>query len=77
MQINDARASVTRPGDPDHFTGDVWRDDLTHLDGQNTLGVLNMDFAPGARTGWHQHPVGQILHVTAGLGRIQNRGGAV
>jgi 4-carboxymuconolactone decarboxylase len=28
-------------------------------------------FAPGARTAWHSHPAGQILIVTAGIGRVQ------
>ena len=34
-------------------------------------------FAPGARNAWHAHAVGQALHVTEGLGRIQARGGEV
>jgi quercetin dioxygenase-like cupin family protein len=46
-------------------------------DDQNPLSVLKVPFAPSARAGWHQHPVGQILHVTEGLGLIQDRGGAV
>ncbi len=77
MQINDAQFSVTRPGDPEHFTGDVWMHDLTRPDDQNPLSVLKVHFAPGARTSWHQHPAGQILHVTEGRGLIQDRGGAV
>ncbi|HTL54765.1 MAG TPA: carboxymuconolactone decarboxylase family protein [Candidatus Limnocylindrales bacterium] len=31
-------------------------------------------FEPGARTAWHTHPLGQILIVTAGLGRVQRWG---
>jgi quercetin dioxygenase-like cupin family protein len=31
-------------------------------------------FEPGARTAWHTHPKGQILMVTAGLGRVQRDG---
>jgi quercetin dioxygenase-like cupin family protein len=34
-------------------------------------------FAPGARTAWHAHALGQTLHVTDGVGRIQSRGGDV
>jgi len=34
-------------------------------------------FEPGARTAWHAHPNGQILIVTAGLGRVQYAGGPV
>jgi quercetin dioxygenase-like cupin family protein len=34
-------------------------------------------FAPGARTAWHTHPLGQMLIVTAGRGRAQRWGGPV
>jgi quercetin dioxygenase-like cupin family protein len=34
-------------------------------------------FAPGARNAWDAHAVGQTLHVTEGVGRIQARGGQV
>jgi quercetin dioxygenase-like cupin family protein len=38
---------------------------------------LNVTFEPGARTAWHTHPLGQILIVTAGCGRVQREGGPV
>jgi 4-carboxymuconolactone decarboxylase len=31
-------------------------------------------FAPAARTAWHSHALGQILIVTAGVGRVQRWG---
>lgn len=34
-------------------------------------------FEAGARTHWHTHPLGQILIVTAGTGRVQHWGGPV
>jgi len=34
-------------------------------------------FEPGARTAWHTHPLGQVLIVTAGAGRVQREGGPV
>jgi quercetin dioxygenase-like cupin family protein len=34
-------------------------------------------FEPGARTAWHTHPLGQVLIVTAGCGRVQREGGPV
>jgi 4-carboxymuconolactone decarboxylase len=34
-------------------------------------------FEPGARSAWHTHPLGQLLVVTAGTGRVQQWGGAV
>ena len=33
-----------------------------------------MLFKPGARTNWHTHPEGQILHVITGEGRAQREG---
>ena len=29
------------------------------------------------RNAWHAHAVGQTVHVTEGIGRIQSRGGAL
>ncbi|WP_232065173.1 cupin domain-containing protein [Rhodocytophaga rosea] len=37
----------------------------------------NVTFEPGARTNWHYHPGGQILLVTSGKGRYQEKGKAV
>jgi len=34
-------------------------------------------FEPRARSAWHTHPVGQILIVTMGVGRIQACGGPI
>ena len=37
----------------------------------------NVHFTPGSRSAWHAHPFGQVLHVTAGTGRVQRKGGAI
>lgn len=37
----------------------------------------SVHFTPGARTAWHQHTVGQTLHVTGGVAWTQARGGRV
>jgi hypothetical protein len=34
-------------------------------------------FEPGAWTAWRTHPLGQVLVVTAGCGRVQREGGPV
>ena len=36
--------------------------------------VFLVDFAPGSRTAWHTHPVGQILIVASGRGWVQEWG---
>jgi quercetin dioxygenase-like cupin family protein len=58
----------------DTFTGEVWADPvLLDVDG---LTVNNVFFTPGARTHWHFHEHGQVLHVLAGEGRAGLRGGS-
>jgi quercetin dioxygenase-like cupin family protein len=32
-------------------------------------------FAPGARTAWHSHGLGQTLYIVEGVALIQSRGG--
>jgi quercetin dioxygenase-like cupin family protein len=36
--------------------------------------VAKVRFAPGARTAWHSHALGQTLHVTQGVAWVQSRG---
>ena len=60
------------------FTGDVWMDAISEpLPAPSRIRALSVHFTPGARTAWHTHPLGQILHVTEGVGRVQSEGGPV
>ena len=61
----------------EHFAGEVWIDHLARPGELTSLSVQRVYFTPGARTPWHAHPRGQIIHVIAGVGRVQERGGAV
>jgi quercetin dioxygenase-like cupin family protein len=54
------------------FTGEVWLD-MIHADNQIAMG--HVTFTPCARTHWHTHEEGQILHVTQGSGWICDKGG--
>ncbi len=66
------------PGPAHMFTGQVWMDPLAvGGDDDHRVQFLKVRFSPGARTAWHSHPVGQILHIVDGKGRIQERGGHV
>ena len=40
-------------------------------------GSARVTFAPGARTAWHTHPLGQTLHVVAGHGLVQRWDGPI
>ncbi|MGV1008368.1 MAG: (R)-mandelonitrile lyase [Dermatophilaceae bacterium] len=75
MQI-DPRPATTK-NSPEQFTGDVWLDPLAspRQSGQSMV-VAKVRFAPGARTAWHSHALGQTLHVTQGVAWVQSRGGA-
>ncbi|MFF7190427.1 cupin domain-containing protein [Streptomyces sp. NPDC008222] len=49
-------------------------DELATPGADTQLSMLRVHFAPGARTDWHCHPCGQILHAVDGVGVIQLRG---
>jgi quercetin dioxygenase-like cupin family protein len=71
------RTRATAKGPADWFTGDVWIDTLGDGHGSGPISIGLIHFAPGARTAWHTHSVGQTLYVTEGEGRFQSRGEAV
>lgn len=45
--------------------------------GPGRVGGARVTFAPGARTAWHTHPLGQTLFITSGVGWVQREGGPV
>jgi quercetin dioxygenase-like cupin family protein len=73
MEIRPRQPSTK--GGADKFTGDVWFDVIAHGQAPSHVRVNVVRFAPGARTAWHEHTLGQTIHVTEGLGRVQARGG--
>jgi len=64
-------------GTPDRFIGDVWIDRLAGGQPNEHLRVNVVRFAPGARNAWHAHALGQTLHVTDGIGRVQAAGSEI
>jgi len=56
------------------FTGTVYADAL--LDGSEGAAVTSVFFAPRARTYWHSHENGQVLHVLEGRGVVGTQGDA-
>jgi quercetin dioxygenase-like cupin family protein len=67
----------SRPGPSDWFTGDVWLDEIAVATPPSRLAAVSVHFSPGARTAWHRHPFGQVIHVTEGVGRVQREGGRI
>lgn len=68
---------ATTAGAAEWFTGTVYIDPVAAPAGAFRLSVSNVHFTPGARTAWHQHPNGQTIYVTEGVGRAQRRGGSI
>jgi len=72
MDVRPKQPSVKGPAD--YFSGDVWIDTVARGEEPSRLRVSAVRFAPGARTAWHSHAVGQTLVVTDGRGLVQSRG---
>ncbi|PKU24874.1 cupin domain-containing protein [Telmatospirillum siberiense] len=64
-----SQPSIT--GSADYFTGSVRIDSMFQRSEPARIGGGIVTFAPGARTAWHTHPLGQTLIVTAGAGLVQ------
>jgi quercetin dioxygenase-like cupin family protein len=67
----------TTHGPSDWFTGAVYLDAVATASGRWHVSATNVHFTPGARTAWHTHPNGQTIHVLAGIGLAQRRGGPI
>jgi quercetin dioxygenase-like cupin family protein len=77
MDHRPADARPSRPGPGDWFTGTVSIAPVVEAPAPARLRAAVVSFAPGARTNWHRHPLGQTLYVLSGRGRAQAEGGPV
>lgn len=68
------RASPPRVALPDHFSGQVQVTAPFKADAPARASGAIVSFAPGARTDWHTHPLGQTLVVLSGTGLVQRWG---
>jgi quercetin dioxygenase-like cupin family protein len=59
----------------ENFTGSLGIEPFLPPTEPSRVGGARVTFAPGARTNWHTHPLGQTLIVTAGVGWVQQWGG--
>ncbi|MEO8466429.1 MAG: cupin domain-containing protein [Gammaproteobacteria bacterium] len=57
------------------YTGTAVADTLVAPNDPSRVMAVTITFEPGARTAWHNHPAGQFLIVTSGVGWVQERGG--
>jgi 4-carboxymuconolactone decarboxylase len=77
LKITRAGARPVNAAPAQNFTGAVKIEMLYMPVGSERASVGTVSFAPGARTAWHSHPLGQSLVVTSGIGRVQRWGGPV
>jgi 4-carboxymuconolactone decarboxylase len=77
VQVSRAGTRTVATAPVQNFTGAVKVEMLHTPSGAQRVSAGSVSFAPGARTAWHSHPLGQTLIVTAGVGRVQRWGGPV
>ncbi len=65
----------TGKGPAEMFAGDAWFDVIYRGEEPSRARANMVKFAPGARTAWHSHGLGQTLYIVEGIALIQSRGG--
>lgn len=73
--ITPSGARPTIHGPAQAYTGAAVADTLIAPNDASHVMAVTITFEPGARTAWHNHPAGQYLIVTSGVGWVQERGG--
>jgi quercetin dioxygenase-like cupin family protein len=72
--ITPANAVTTKRAPAEYFTGTVWQEPIVMAPEPARIRATRVTFEPGARTAWHDHPLGQTLYVLSGVGRFQTLG---
>ena len=62
------------PAPAAYFTGTVTIERLQDSAAPSRVNAVRVHFAPGARTAWHTHPLGQLLIVVEGEGWARTEG---
>ena len=77
MEIRRSCSQTSARGPAEWFTGAVRIDPLFQANAPARAAGNTVTFEPGARTAWHTHPLGQVLIVMTGCGRVQREGGLI
>ena len=75
IEISSLEARTTIRGPERAYTGTAIAEVLFGATASSRLTAVEVTFEPGAHTAWHNHPAGQYLVVTSGVGWVQQRGG--
>lgn len=76
IEISSATERSSARGPETAYTGVGIAEFLFRANDESDLTAAEISFEPGARTIWHNHPAGQYLIVTSGVGWVQARGEA-
>ena len=76
IEITPADARSSARGPDTAYTGVGIAEILFRAGDDSDLTAAEITFEPGSRTAWHNHPAGQYLIVTAGIGWVQAAGEA-
>ena len=74
ISISHESSRPAYPAPAEYFTGSAVVQPLFQASNASRVSAASVTFEPGARTAWHDHPLGQILIVSAGTGWIQQWG---
>src|SRR4030095_12410227 len=77
IKITPSGSQPSQRAPSENFTGSARVEPLFQANPPARATGARVSFEPGARTAWHSHPVGQILIVTEGTGRVQRWGDLV
>ena len=77
MDISRSGSQPSAKGPEDWFSGTVRIEPLFAVREPARAAGNAVTFEPGARTAWHTHPLGQVLIVVSGCGRVQREGGPI
>ncbi len=77
MEVTRKAELKTVEGPPEYFTGKATITGQFQRPDPSRVGGAIVRFDPGARTAWHEHPLGQTLIVTEGIGWTQVEGGPI
>jgi quercetin dioxygenase-like cupin family protein len=75
IEITPVEGRATIRGPEQAYTGVAIAEVLFGATASRRLTAVEVTFEPGAHTAWHNHPAGQYLVVTSGVGWVQQRGG--
>jgi quercetin dioxygenase-like cupin family protein len=75
IEITSLEERTTIRGPERAYTGAAFAEVLFGATASSSLTAVEVTFEPGSHTAWHNHPAGQYLVVTSGIGWVQQRGG--